>query len=340
MKDKEIICSIIITNYNGIKWLEVCLNSICSQTVFGKIETILVDDASSDSSVDYVKNNFNWVRIIKNEQNQGYSKANNIGAMQAKGKYLLLLNNDTKLDKDCLKILCEYAETNPAIDILVAKQLSYEDGSLEDVGGAVDIFGNNGTDNTSEEVGEVFTGLGACLFVRSLLWEKLGGFDEDYFAFAEDLDFFWKAHLTGSKVVAIPGAAYYHYGGGTILGGKKRADKMEVSIKRRYLSERNKLTTMLKNYSLFSLFWIIPLYLLSFGLEVIVLLFAYRRFDIIVSIYIKALSYNIKNIRKTVIKRNKIQILRVVKDREILKSMELPIGKIRIVLKEGLPEFR
>lgn len=340
MATKVPVCSIVVTNYNGIRWLKGCLDSIASQTIFADIETILVDDGSDDGSAAFVGKLYPWVRLVVNPKNLGFCKSNNIGASLSSGKYLLLLNNDTKLAEDFIDVLTGYAEKNPDSDILVSKQLNYSDGSLDDIGGTVDIFGNNGSINLSDAIGAVFAGLGACLFIRRSFWEELDGFDEDYYVLAEDLDLFWRAHLLGKKVIAIPNAIYYHEGGGTIMGGKKKGERMEVSVQRRYLSERNKLTTMLKNYSSLTLLWVIPLYLSFLLLESLFLITTLRRLSIVRDIYWKALQYNVRNIRSILEKRRIIQSSRKVSDKHILRMMEPPLGKIRAFMKLGLPRFK
>lgn len=340
MEGREVVCSIVVTNYNGMRWIEGCLDSIAAQTVSGCLETIFVDDCSNDGSVDLVKHRYQWARVFVNKENLGYCKSNNIGASHAMGRYILLLNNDTKLSENCLETLICYAEQNPDIGLLVSRQLAYDDGRSEDIGGKVDIFGNNGSENLSEEVKEVFTGLGACLFVRKNIWDDLGGFDEDYHAFAEDLDFFWRAHLFGYRVVAIPEASYFHVGGGSIQGGKKKGGRMEVSVKRRYFSERNKLTTMLKNYSSATLCWVIPLYIFSSLAEMLLVLVVYRSLDIVKEIYWDALQYNIKNLDSILKKRRVVQIKRRVSDIRILRMMEPPFGKVKAVFKAGFPQFK
>lgn len=339
MEGRGMVCSIVVTNYNGLRWIEGCLDSIASQSVFGSLETIFVDDCSNDGSVDLIKQRYPWARLVINEENLGFCKSNNIGASLANGRYLLLLNNDTKLASDCIELLINYAEKEPGAAVLVSKQLAYEDGKVEDIGGTVDIFGNNGASNLSDEIKEVFAGLGACLFVRKKVWEELGGFDEDYYAFAEDLDFFWRAHILGYRVVALPSAAYYHAGGGTILGGKKKGKRMDVSVRRRYFSERNKLMTMLKNYSTFNLLWIVPLYVSFLFLEVVIVLIVYRSLEIVKKIYWEALKFNIKNIGSAIKKRKHIQGRRRVSDFRILKMLEPPFGKVKAVFKLGLPKF-
>lgn len=340
MEGREVICSIVVTNYNGLRWIERCLDSIAAQSVFGILETIFIDDCSSDGSVDLVKQRYPWVRLVANKENLGFCKSNNIGASLARGRYLLLLNNDTRLAGDCIALLIDYAERDTGAAVLVAKQLAYEDGKVEDIGGTVDIFGNNGASNFSDQIKEVFVGLGAFLFVRKDVWDGMGSFDEDYYAFAEDLDFFWRAHLLGHRVIALPAAAYFHAGGGTILGGKKKGKRMDVSIKKRYLSERNKLMTILKNYSAFYLLWIIPLYLFFLFFETLFVLMAYRSLGIVKKIYWEALKFNVMNMQSIIKKRKNVQQMRRVSDRRIMKMMELPFGKVKAVLRTKLPRLR
>jgi GT2 family glycosyltransferase len=116
--------SIILINWNGLKWLSKCISSLQNQT-YKNIEIILVDNASTDGSIEFVESKFPKIKIIKNKQNLGFSKGNNIGISKAKGEFILLMNNDTWVEKNFLdKLIIFYKENS--YDVVAPREAAYD----------------------------------------------------------------------------------------------------------------------------------------------------------------------------------------------------------------------
>ncbi len=237
--DKKIILSIIIVNYNGMKFLEDCLNSI-KHLVSVPHEVIIVDNASTDKSCEYLERTFPETTLIKNEKNLGFSAGNNIGVKKALGEYVLLLNNDTLLRTD-LKVAIDIFAKNEKLGVLGGR-LFYGNGSLQFSLGYEHtpsriIFSWLGLGSFSKAP-EIFKQVetnpkfyegyqsgvdwvsGAFFFTRKSLWEELGGFDEKYFMYVEEVDFCKRVELNGNEVAFTPEVevTHFHAGGKAWVG--------------------------------------------------------------------------------------------------------------------------
>ncbi|MCX5859674.1 MAG: glycosyltransferase family 2 protein, partial [Proteobacteria bacterium] len=230
---------IIIPNYNGLSFLPRCLENIQAQT-FTNFEIILVDNGSSDESVLFVKANFPGVKTLVNKKNLGFSQANNQGIRQAKGKYILTLNNDCFIEKNFIEELVQVTRQSPDIGSASGKIYRIIDSkktNILDTTGHI-IFKNRHPANRGQgepDHGQydqpefIFQGSAvACLYRREMLEDiKLEGeyFDERFFAFYEDFDLGWRAQIRGWKHFYQPRAVGYHWTGRPIqqmprLGGR------------------------------------------------------------------------------------------------------------------------
>lgn len=336
--------SIIVLNYNGIRFLEDCFASL-RKVVYPNYEVIMVDNASDDESVAQVSRNFPEVKILRNQENIGFAAGNNRGARIAKGEYLFFLNNDTKVKPDFLNFLVDAAQEDPTIGICACKILTFEgkeeaginytcDG--QDVGctgRSSDIYGWQGWE------GPVFFAEGSALFIRRDIFAELRGFDERHFIFLEDLDLSWRAQLLGFKIKAIPQAQIYHFAGGTVTGGRGRKKVFISNIRRRYLGEKNQMRNMLKNYSFGSLLTIFPRYLALNILEMSYLLIT-GKFAVFWQAYIKAHLWNIRNLNNTLRERRRVQSMRKISDDALQKKMLKHSAKLETFMRIGAPQFR
>ena len=171
----EPVCSICIANYNGAAVIGPCLESIYDQDFHLPLEIIIHDDASTDSSVDFIRHRFPDVTLIVSESNVGYCVSNNRMVSRARGRYILLLNNDAALHRDAIRTLYNHAERQPGPAILGLPQYDMQTGELIDRGSLFDPFLNPvpNLDPGRTDVGMV---MGACLWIPKALWEELGGF--------------------------------------------------------------------------------------------------------------------------------------------------------------------
>ena len=240
---------IVIPNWNGKDLLRACLDSLRQQE-YRDFSVIVVDNGSSDGSQELLATDFPEVKLISWPENRGFSVAVNAGVAAGSAPLVFLLNNDTELDPSCLQELAHAAETLPEADFFATKMLNYHDHSILD--GAGDAFLRGGVGyrlGTMERDSELYSTprsvfgccAGAALYRRAML-EEIGCFDEDFFAYLEDVDLNLRANSRGKTCFYVPQAKVYHVGSAST--GSKIND-FTVS-----LSTRNNLNILLKNYPL------------------------------------------------------------------------------------------
>ena len=213
--------SIIVLNYNGIRYLKPCLDSITQQTC-SNFETILVDNGSTDGSVDYIKKKYPCVEILTLPKNLGFSKGMNAGIKKARGEAIFLLNNDTVLDDGCLEFIEKAFKEYPKYLFFAPKMLNIKEKSVIDSGGIIfkdyksfDRGQGQKDDIFFSQEEEVFTGCGGAMVFRKEFFKKVGYFDDSFFAYYEDVDLGFQAQLKGEKCLFIPDAKVYHFRGAT-----------------------------------------------------------------------------------------------------------------------------
>lgn len=323
--------SIVIVSWNSNSWLGKCLNSLKRQT-FQNFELIVVDNNSENKPVRIVKKFFPQAKMINLKSNLGYAGGNNRGAKEAEGQFLFFLNPDTKVEEHCLETLLKSVMKEKNVGIWACRQLSYDGRRQLNEGVGYDFLG-------CPVVGKIFYADGASLFISKRLFNELGGFDESYFLVAEDIDLCWKARLRGLEIKCNKKAIVYHYGGASFVGGSKSGKRYITSTFRRYFGERNNFRNLLKNYSWQLLIFILPIYTVLNLSECLVFFFL-GRFDVCRNIYIKSWRSNLREIKEILEKRKAVQSSRQVNDLEILKHMEIEIGKITQLLKIGFPVIK
>lgn len=332
--EKSLKISIIIINFNGAKFIENCIDSIKDSDLDGSCyEIIIADNRSSDNSVDLIKRRYPWVRLVEFGENYGFCKGNNLAATYARGSNLFFLNNDTKIGPYTLSRMLSKIESDEGIAICGCRMLNYDGTSTFHCGIGIDILG------WPVIKSKLFYIEGSALMIKKDIFNLLGGFDEDYFMFHEDVDLCWRARLMGYKVEVADNTAVYHFMGANAGGGESdNKEEFITTAFRRYYSERNTVNTLLKNYSFISLIFIIPLYLIISFVEISFFCLL-RRFNM-VKIYLSAHQWNIKNINKTLLKRKKIQRSRKVPDSLIFKNMSKISGKLLVLREFGIPKIK
>ncbi|HKI68036.1 MAG TPA: glycosyltransferase family 2 protein, partial [Verrucomicrobiae bacterium] len=209
------LVSIIILNYNGVEWLPPCFASIRSQTILEAIETIFVDNNSTDSSATTAKEllaKFPGARVIENAENSGFSEGNNIGARAARGRYLFFLNPDTRLEPDCMEKLL--AETEKAkADAATPWVLQYASDEHQDVGFfGFDLLGLPSPSAPVKNTCEIFVASGCAFLINAEVFKKIGGFDREFFMYCEDADLSWRVWIAGGRLIGVPEARMHHRG--------------------------------------------------------------------------------------------------------------------------------
>ena len=207
--------SIIVVNWNRKTLLQDCLESLCAQT-FCQPEILLVDNGSTDDSVDFVKKHFPFVRVVGLGANLGFAGGNGAGLESAGGEFIALLNNDARAHEEWLENLLQPMLADPTIGICASKILAEGTGKISSAGGAVTTAcigfdrgaGGHGSLYNTREL--VFGACGAALLYRRKMLDEIGFLDDDFFLYNEDTDLSFRAQLAGWKCVYVPTAVVYH----------------------------------------------------------------------------------------------------------------------------------
>lgn len=243
--------AVVILNWDGVDLLKKFLPIVVS---FSKEATIyVIDNASQDNSIAYIRSTFPEVTIIQNTENVGYAKGYNVGLQQIKADVYCLLNSDVEVTKNWLTPIIPIFSENKNIVAIQPKILNFNNKEQFEyagaAGGFIDKYGfpfcrgrvfdsletDNGQYNNQQTI---FWASGACFFVRSDTFHQLGGFDEDFFAHQEEIDLCWRIFNTDKKIIYTPKSVVYHVGGGTLSASNPR---------KTYLNFRNGLYMLLKN---------------------------------------------------------------------------------------------
>lgn len=235
--------SICIANYNGEHLLSDCIDSILSQDASVEVEILVHDDASQDGSLALLAKAYSQVRVIVSDANVGFCVANNRMAEQARGEYLLMLNNDAALDSGALRAFLVEAARVGGDAILTIPQYDWTTDVLVDRGCLLDPF-YNPIPNLDPDRRDVAFVVGACLWIPRRLWHELGGFPEWFVSLAEDAYLCCAARLRNVPVRCIDGSRYRHRQGAS-FGGNRADGGLRTTYRRRALSERNKTWVML-----------------------------------------------------------------------------------------------
>jgi Predicted glycosyltransferases len=238
--DKTEKCSVIVLNYNGKQFLEECLESLRNQT-YADCKVYVLDNASTDGSVQFLHEHFPEVAVIEAAENFGTAQGSNEGVKNTGGEYVVLMSNDIKADPQCIAYLMQTIEQDPSIGICSSKLVRYypdpQTGKylVDNAGGIIDRFAfamplRNNTMNDEAEKGvrEVFFSYGGCFVIKREVFNKVGGFDDKFFTLSDDVDLSWRIWLAGYKVAVNPAAFIYHKVSAT-LGGDFFPEKRNVS---------------------------------------------------------------------------------------------------------------
>jgi len=315
------LVSVLVVVYNSLNDLEDCLSSVLDSD-YPNVEIIAVDNASTDGSPDFIRQNFPSVKLIEYPLNLGFSEANNRAVGLAKGDFIFLLNPDTHLPKDTIAILVNRMERDAEVGILAPKMLflqeprvinsigirsnrilySYDRGFLEYDEGQYD------------EEAQVISACGGAMFIRKAAIDKIGLFDNRYFMYYEDLDLGIRSWVAGYKVLYTPEAVIYH--------------RMRASGRSEYLNEyvdnKNRTRTILKNCSLVTLLKMMSRSLI-FDLSCIIGYLVIGRYSA-AKLRLKALLWNLAMLPDTISQRWQVQKLRTEPDSAFLRLLTSDSG--------------
>lgn len=249
MKNTKV--AVVILNYNGKNFLEKFLPSVSLYSSGYKI--VVADNNSTDNSVEFVKEKYENIEIIKNPFNTGFAQGYNDALKHIKAEYYVLLNSDVEVTENWIKTIIALMDSDTRIAACQPKILDYNNKLVFEyagaAGGFIDKYGypfcrgrvfNHLEHDTGQynDVTEVFWATGACMFVRAEAFWEIGGFDGDYFAHMEEIDLCWRLKNLGYLIYVDPKSSVYHVGGGTL----------SISPRKTFLNFRNNITTITKNH--------------------------------------------------------------------------------------------
>jgi hypothetical protein len=244
--------AIVILNWNGKKLLEQFLPSIVKFSS-EEAEIYVADNASEDTSISFIKNNFPSVKIVKNIENGGYAKGYNDALQKIDADIYCLINSDVEVTQNWLSPILNIFNSDENTAIIQPKILAFK--SKLDfeyagaAGGFIDLFGYpycrgrifnhlEQDKNQFNDTSQIFWASGACFFIRSKVYHELNGFDEDYFAHQEEIDLCWRTQNNGYQIKYVGNSTVYHVGGATLK---------ETNPQKTFLNFRNSLLNVVKN---------------------------------------------------------------------------------------------
>ncbi|NQV14214.1 glycosyltransferase family 2 protein [bacterium] len=255
--------AVIIPHWNGVEILEPCLNSL-KQCNYANLEVVVVDNNSSDESVEFIRREFPEITLIENSENLGFAGGCNTGLAKSDAELYLILNNDTTHEPDWIEHLVTQMESEPKIAAVQPKIMSSQNPKIFDyaggVGGLMDVLGfpfalgrifttleeDDGFYDTPQDI---FWASGTAMLLRGTALKEVGFFDEDFFAHMEEIDLCWRLHNAGWKVVNAPSSKIYHHSGWSLPPNR---------YQKKYLNHRNNIMMIIKNYPFAYLAAILP----------------------------------------------------------------------------------
>jgi GT2 family glycosyltransferase len=320
-------------NFNAKEYARNCISSVLGSD-YPCFEVIFVDNGSTDGSVEYVRRtvgNDSRVRIVCSGKNLGFAAGNNLGMKYARGEFIVLLNNDTEVDPTFINEIVKAMESNPNVGASQPKIRCLPDKSrIDSAGGFVDHYGRASLLGMGEidsgqydSIGEIFYAHGACIALKKEAIEKVGVLDPSYFVYHEEVDLCWRMRLAGYRIVLVPAAIAYHWGGSTI----KKVGSLDPAISTRlriFHPRKNQFCTMLKNYFISNVIrYALPFGAMTLGVALIRLAEMKTTESIA---YLGAICWILRNLDEIMAKRRNVQgNIRKVPDSDVMKFMRNPV---------------
>jgi len=320
------LVSIIIVNYNGKNYLKNCIESILKNN-YNNCEIWVVDNNSKDGSINMVNDEFRNVpnlHLIKLSNNKGPAYARNIGARRARGKIIGFLDNDTEVDVNWITKAVKYFQNDSSIGILQCKllmvenkkQFDYAGEYLSSLGFLVHRAYHREKDKGQfDNPAEILAAKSAGMFIRRDVFEKINGFDEDYFIFMEETDLGWRTWLAGYRVIFAYDSIVFHHFSIT----KKIVKPSFNNYLVRFHGTKNYILTLYKNLSLKNLIFILPKNIFLW-LGLAAYLCMRGNFSSSKNI-MKGTFWNITHFPQTLRKRKKVQKTRKISDKNLFKKI-------------------
>lgn len=315
------VCIIVLT-YNSKNNLHDCFFSLSKISYPQELWTVLVmDNRSTDGTVEQIKQDYPWVKVIVNDQNYGFAKGNNLGmqwALENDFDYIYLLNDDTEVDPDFLTKAVEQAEANEQVGSVGSRLMLWNDKELiNSIGNAIHYLGFGYCNGYKEKFDpqkhykkQITYASGAGVLLKKQVLEKVGLLDENFFMYHEDLDLAWRISLAGYKNILAKDSIVYH------------KYSFSKSIQKYYYMERNRFLVLLYNLKFASLVLIFPAWLI---MEIGLFAFSFKSGWWKEKLRVYKYFFKPGVWGKIIDKRDKVRQFRKVKDKEIIKHF---VGKI------------
>ncbi len=318
------LVSVMTLNWNGKRFLPGLFDSLADCS-YPNLEVIMVDNASTDDSVEFVRNTYPWVKILENAENYMYARGNNEGLRICQGKYICLINNDVDVDPGFIEPVIRMFEQHERLAAAQPKILAMADRGQYEYAGAAGgyldalgyafargrlFFDTEKDDGQYDDPRELFWASGACLFLRRSALEETGYIDEDFVLHQEEIDLCWRLRLRDWRIGFVPEAKIWHYGGGTLE---------QANAGKTYWNYRNNFFLLTKNLALPGLLLRLILRVPLDGVAMVVELLK-RQFANAWAI-VRAYGWIIRHIPLMLRKRREVQKNRIVPDRDIFQLM-------------------
>lgn len=321
-KDKPVI-SVVTINYNGKKFLERCLSSILAERE-RPFEIVLVDNGSTDNSVEFIRGRFGHeekLELVVLEKNVGPAKARNIGVRKSSGQYILILDNDTRIKKGWFDKIINFANQHkdfglaqPKLLTMGTNKFNYAGDLISPLGFLVERARGAEDEGQFDKVEKIFAFNTASVFFQKKVFEKLGGFDGDYYFYWEEPDLAWRTWLAGYQVLLAPSITVWH-AYGTNEKSKSYYKRRRRFYQAAYFGCRNTITTLIKNLELKNLIRILPVNIgCWFALSLLFL--AQLKIERSLAI-LKGVFWNLTHLPQTLRKRKIVQSTRKINDQEL-----------------------
>lgn len=261
--------AVVILNWNGRAMLERFLPSVVANSDSNDTEVIVADNASTDDSVMFMKQNYPDVRLIVLDRNYGFAEGYDRALEQVKADYYVLLNSDVEVTPGWVDVLSDYLDSHSDVAACQPKLLDYKNKDMFEyaggAGGFMDSYGYmfcrgrvfdsiEKDEGQYDSVTDLFWATGACLMVRSRDFWDAGGLDRDFFAHQEEIDLCWRLRSRGRRIVCVPSSVVYHVGGATL--NKSNPFKTFLNFRNNLLMLYKNLPESDLNRIMFCRFWL------------------------------------------------------------------------------------
>lgn len=272
--------AVVILNWNGLHHLKRFLPTICQYSNASGTRVIVVDNGSTDDSVEYIRHTLPGVELITFPENYGFAPGYYKALKQIEAEYFVLLNSDVEVTPGWLEPLVDAMDADPGVGACMPRMRNYQLREYFEyagaAGGYIDFFGypfcrGRLLSSVEKDSGQyddnknIFWASGACMFVRSMAYFRAGGLDSDFFAHMEEIDLCWRMRRIGYTIQVIPESIVYHIGGGTLPNNNPH---------KLYLNYRNNLYLLFKNLPRAKLVPVILIRMILDGMSAMAYLFS------------------------------------------------------------------